>query len=242
MSLCRPCSSSLLCGVRCSATRPLLCEQRRFIRNLHQYPKVRYRSVIRARFRFSRKWFLFGGNNWELHRVVGHELEAQCNFGVYKRDSALHPLKLSTSRLDDLPPVHRFNALLSMISRRWAVRDSFRSYDKMKLALQAAECCEDLCRAKQVRCCDLPNEQQSMFLDALDSAVLLAERCVHSHPDAVAAIIRCAEIAVNAGVEATLRDKIIHRAKEAAEIMPSSYAFAQSSRDLELQPQRPLFG
>ena len=122
-------------------------EQIRFIRNLHRTRHARHKSLVRgaARERFSRKWFLFLGSNVDRHIVKSHELEATDNFARYANDARTESkFVLSTTRLENLPPIERYNALLHEIRFRWQVLDRSRGADKLKLMLKAAECFEDL--------------------------------------------------------------------------------------------------
>lgn len=233
-----------LCGHGClghhsSCVRVALVQQRCGLRNLHQYPHARYKSLVKDRLRFSRHWWIAAGNNYELVEDVGHEREATQNFGVYRDDSAKDRFVLSTSHLSDLPPARRLNALRDIMRERWRVRDSNRGFDKARLLLQALECFSELRLSGQMSVfAQLPETDQNTFLQYVEGCVQFAQACVHSHPDAVAMVIRAAQICEEMRCTEK-RDEVIRAAELAAQRMDRAYAFARPGDAVTLQPLAP---
>lgn len=178
----------------CCACSPLTV-QRRGLRNLHQYPHARYKSLVKDCHRFSRNWWLTAGNNYEFVSEVGHEREATENFAVLRDDSDNDAYVLSTNRLEDLPPAERLNVLVALMTERWKVKDSNRGYDKAKMLLKALECFSEMRLSGQIKVfAELPEPDQDTFLQYVEGCAQFAQGCSHSHPDAVAMVLRAAEI------------------------------------------------
>lgn len=169
--------------------------QRRGLRNLHQYPHARYKSLVKDCHRFARNWWLTAGNNYELVSEVGHEREATENFAVLRDDSDNDAYVMSTNRLEDLPPAERLNVLVALMTERWKVKDNNRGYDKAKMLLKALECFSEMRLSGQIKVFDeLPEPDQDTFLQYVEGCAQFAQGCSHSHPDAVAMVLRAAEI------------------------------------------------
>ncbi|CCW69983.1 unnamed protein product [Phytomonas sp. Hart1] len=213
-----------------------LREQKCFLRNLHQYPHARYKSLVKDRRRFARNWWLTGGNNYELVMEVGHEREATENFGVYRDDSKNDVFLFSTNRLEDLPPEKRLNALVGIMKERWKVRDSDRGFDKAKLLLQALECFSEMRLLGQIKVFkSLPEADQDTFLQYVEGCVKFAQACAHSHPDSVAVMLRAAQICDDMRCEEK-RDELLRMTELAARRMEISYAFARPRDNIKLAP------
>lgn len=205
---------------------PLLV-QRRGIRNLHQYPHARYKSLVKDTRRFSRNWFLTGGNNYELVSEAGHEREATENFAELRDDSDNDAYVLSTNKLEDLPPAQRLNVLVDMMRRRWKVRDNNRGFDKAKLLLQALECFSEMRQLNQIKVFDqLPEPDQDVFLQYVEGCAQYAQACSHSHPDAVAVVVRAAQICEEMRC-ADKRDEMLHISEVMARRLDRAYASAR---------------
>lgn len=204
-----------------------LVNSQRSIKNLHQYPHARYKRLVKERIRFSRNWWLTAGNNYELVSDVGHEREATENFGEYRNDSDNDKFLLSTSQLKDLPPHIRLNTLVEMMRRRWAVKDANRGFDKAKMLLQALECFSEMRLANTIRPFDaLPEQDQNTFLQYVEGCAQYAQACSHSHPEAVAVLIRAAEICDEMSC-LEKRDEMIRVAERACDGMGRSYHFSR---------------
>ncbi|KPI90575.1 hypothetical protein ABL78_0335 [Leptomonas seymouri] len=205
---------------------PLLV-QRRGIRNLHQYPHARYKSLVKDCHRFARNWWLTAGNNYELVSEVGHEREATENFSTLRDDSDNDAYVLSTNRLEDLPPAERLNVLVELMRARWKVRDSNRGFDKSKLLLKALECFSEMRQLGQVKVFgELPEPDQDTFLQYVEGCVKYAQACSHSHPDAIAVVLRAAEICdeMRCGDK---REELIHISEVMAKRLDRAYASAR---------------
>jgi hypothetical protein len=211
------------------AAAPAAMEQVRGIKNQHRYRHARYKSVVKDRIHFSKSWYLFAGNNHERVHVTGHEKEATENFANYHYGKHDELANVYTSNLQDLPPVERINALLPQMKARWKVQDNNKGYDKVKLALQAAECFEDLGKSTKTGADDWPEDHQMHFEQAVKAVLFFAQRCSHDHPDAVAAMIRVASIADGVGAD-RLRNEALAAARRSAEDLDVAYAFAQPGR------------
>lgn len=219
------CSSTSVSPVRCT-----LAEQRRGLRNLHQYPHARYKSLVKDCHRFSRNWWLTAGNNHELVSEVGHEREATENLGIYRDDSQKDVYLFSTNRLADLPPSKRLDAIVSIMQERWKVRDGSRGFDKAKLLLQALECFSEMRLTAQIKPFkELPTADQDTFLQYVEGCLQFAQACSHSHPDAVAIMIRAAQICDELRCDEK-REEALQVAERAARCMDRAYSF---SRPLE---------
>ncbi|CCW63309.1 unnamed protein product [Phytomonas sp. EM1] len=214
---------------------PLL-EQKCSLRNLHQYPHARYKSLVKDRRRFARNWWLTGGNNYELVSEFAHEREATENFGEYRDDSKNDTFLFSTNRLEDLPPAKRLDALAGIMKARWKVRDSDRGFDKTKLLLQALECFSELRLSGQIKEFNsLPAADQDTFLQYAEGCVKFAQACAHSHPDSVAVMLRVAQICDDMRC-VDKRDELLRMTELAARRMDRSYAFARPRENINLTP------
>lgn len=204
----------------------LLCSVRT-LKNLHQYPHARHKSLVKDHIRFARNWWLSAGNNYELVHDVGHEREASENFGEYRDDSNKDRFRLSTSRLEDLPPNIRLNALTALMRERWKVKDGNRGFDKAKMMLQALECFSEMRLANMLKPFEeLPEPDQDTFLQYVESCSQFAQACVHSHPDALAILIRAAEICDEMRCQ-DKRDEMLEVAQRACDNVDKSYHFAR---------------
>lgn len=210
-----------------SHTECALAGQRRGLKNLHQYPKARYKSHVKDTRRFARNWYLNSGNNYELVDEKGHEREALENFGEYRDDSKKDKFLFSTNRLADLPPAKRLDALVAIMQDRWKVRDNSRGFDKAKLMLEALECFSEMRLSGQINeFAALPEPDQDTFLQYVEGCSKFAQACSHSHPEAVAVLIRASQICDEMRC-AEKRDEVTHMAELAAERMDCAYAFAR---------------
>lgn len=205
---------------------PLLV-QRRGIRNLHQYPHARYKSLVKDNRRYARNWFLTGGNNYELVSEVGHEREATENFSTLRDDSDHDAYVLSTNKLEDLPPAERLNTIVELMRKRWKVRDNNRGFDKAKMLLTALECFSEMRQLGQVKVfMELPEPDQDTFLQYAEGCVKYAQACSHSHPDAVAVVLRAAEICDEMRC-ADKRDELLHISEIMAKRLDRAFATAR---------------
>ncbi|CAJ1993968.1 protein of unknown function - conserved [Leishmania donovani] len=222
--------SSTLMSCGCSP----LTVQRRGLRNLHQYPHARYKSLVKDCHRFSRNWWLTAGNNYELVSEVGHEREATENFAVLRDDSDKDAYVLSTNRLEDLPPAERLNMLVALMTERWKVKDNNRGYDKAKMLLKALECFSEMRLSGQIKVFDeLPEPDQDTFLQYVEGCAQFAQGCSHSHPDAVAMVLRAAEICDEMRC-VDKREEMTHVAEVMAQRLDRACA---SARPLETKAQ-----
>lgn len=206
-----------------------LCETRRGIKNLHQYPHARYKRLVKDHIRFSRNWWLTAGNNYELVKDTGHEREAMENFGEYRDDSVNDTYLFSTNRLDDLPARNRLDAISGLLRKRWVVKDGNRGFDKAKLLLKALECFSEMRLSNVIPVFDaLPEPDQDVFLQYAEGCSQLAQACSHSHPQAVAILIRAAEICDDMRC-ADKREELTRAAERCCEGMPRAYYFGRPS-------------
>lgn len=222
-------SSSLLVS-------PLLL-QCRGIRNLHQYPHARYKSLVKDNRRFARNWFLTGGNNHELVSESGHEREATENFSTLRDDCDDDAYVLSTNKLEELPPAERLNVLVGLMRTRWKVRDNNRGFDKAKMLLKALECFSEMRQLGQIKVFnELVEPDQDIFLQYVEGCVKFAQGCSHSHPDAVAVVLRVAEICDEMRC-AEKRDELIHVSEVMAKRLDRAYASARPyATKVQLKP------
>lgn len=220
---------------------PTTIVQRRGLRNLHQYPHARYKSLSKDRLRFSRNWWLKGANNYELVDEKGHEREAVENFGVYRDDSDNDRYVMSTNCLNDLPPAERLNALAELMRVRWMVRDGNRGFDKARMILMALECFSELRLSGQIKVFnELPEPDQDTFLEYVEACGRFAQACSHSHPDAVAVMLRAAAICDEMRCEEK-RDDMVHMAEIAARRLDRAYSFARpGEQQVRLNPPTEL--
>jgi hypothetical protein len=219
--------SSCTAGFSSSPHSSSLFVQRRGIRNLHQYPHARYKSLVKDNRRFARNWFLSGGNNYELVSEVGHEREATENLATLRDDSDNDVYVLSTNKLEDLPPAERLNVLVELMRRRWKVRDNNRGFDKAKMLLKALECFSEMRQLGQIKeFRELPEPDQDTFLQYAEGCAKYAQGCSHSHPDAVAIVFRAAEICDEMRC-ADKRDELIHITEVMAKRLDRAYASAR---------------
>ncbi|KAH8620653.1 hypothetical protein ERJ75_000039900 [Trypanosoma vivax] len=204
-----------------------IAEQKAGLRNLHQYPTARHKSLVKDRMRFARSWWLAGGNNYELVHEVGHEREATECFAEYAQDSDNDVYLFSTNRLGDLPPRQRLNALVGIMRSRWAVKDANRGFDKAKLLLHALECFSEMRLTNQIgEFATLPEADQDTFLQYAEGCSRFAQACSHSHPSAVGILLRVAQICEEMRCTEK-RDEMIHVAEAAANRMDRAYAFSR---------------
>ncbi|KAG5465892.1 hypothetical protein CUR178_00607 [Leishmania enriettii] len=208
--------------------------QRRGLRNLHQYRHARYKSLVKDCRRFSRNWWLTAGNNYELVSEVGHEREATENLAVLRDDSDNDSFVLSTNRLEDLPPAERLNVLVALMTQRWKVKDNNRGFDKAKMLLKALECFSEMRLGGQIKVFEeLPEPDQDTFLQYVEGCAQFAQGCSHSHPDAVAMVLRAAEICDEMRC-VDKRDEMTHVAEKMAQRLDRAFA---SARPLETKAQ-----
>ncbi|GET93667.1 hypothetical protein, conserved [Leishmania tarentolae] len=225
-SACAWLHSSTLMSCSCSP----LTVQRRGLRNLHQYPHARYKSLVKDCHRFSRNWWLKAGNNYELVSEAGHEREATENLAVLRDDSDNDAYVLSTNRLEDLPPAERLNVLVALMTERWKVKDNNRGYDKAKMLLKALECFSEMRLSGHIKVFDeLPEPDQDTFLQYVEGCSQFAQGCSHSHPDAVAIVLRAAEICDEMRC-VDKREEMTHVAEVMAKRLDRAFA---SARPLE---------
>ncbi|KAG5490724.1 hypothetical protein JKF63_00846 [Porcisia hertigi] len=211
-----------------------LTVQRRGLRNLHQYPHARYKSLVKDCRRFSRNWWLKAGNNYELVSEVGHEREATENLAMLRDDSNNDAYVLSTNRLEDLPPAERLNVLVELMTKRWKVKDNNRGYDKAKMLLKALECFSEMRLSGQIKVFDeLPEPDQDTFLQYVEGCAQYAQGCSHSHPDAVAIVLRAAAICDDMRC-VDKREEMTHVAEVMAKRLDRAFA---SARPLETKAQ-----
>ncbi|RNF19610.1 hypothetical protein TcG_04191 [Trypanosoma cruzi] len=218
------------------ASSTALMEQKAGLRNLHQYPTARHKGLVKDRIRFARNWWLTGGNNYELVHEEGHEREATECFAEYAQDSSNDVYLFSTNRLSDLPPRDRLSAIVGIMTSRWKVRDSNRGFDKARLLLQALECFREMRLSGQIKEFEeLPEADQDTFLQYVEGCSRFAQACSHSHPSAVAILLRVAHICEEMRCSEK-RDEIIHVAEGAAERMDRAYAFSRPHDNLKRPP------
>lgn len=222
------------------ATSPVVTSVRT-LRNLHHYRHARHKSLVKERLKYSRNWYLVGGNNYELSETTAHEREAFENFGEYRFDSTHDKYVVSTSNPNDLPPHERLSALINGLMRdRWKVKDHERGFDKTKLLLQVLECFSEMKQLGQFSCFDeMPEADQDTFLQHVTSCSAYAMRCSHSHPDAVAVLIRAAEICDELGC-GEKRDETLNFAERCARTMGRALAHERLDEPLKLSPIRAL--
>lgn len=215
----------------------------RGLKNLHQYPHARYKSLVKDHIRFSRNWWLTAGNNYELVEDVGHEREASENFGEYRNDSDNDTYVLSTSRLSDLPPHSRLDALREIMRKRWLVKDANRGFDKAKLLLMSLECYSEMRLADTLPEFDaLPEPDQDTFLQYVEGCSQFAQACSHSHPEAVAILIRAAQICEEMRCSSK-REEMLSVAERACDGMGRALYFQrQAEKKPTLQPSLAHFG
>lgn len=218
------------------ASSTALTEQKAGLRNLHQYPTARHKSLVKDRMRFARNWWLTGGNNYELVHEQGHEREATECFAEYAQDSNNDVYLFSTNRLSDLPPRDRLNAIVGIMRNRWRVRDGDRGFDKAKLLLHALECFSEMRLSGQIGEFDeLSQPDQDTFLQYVEGCSRFAQACSHSHPNAVAVLLRAAQICEDMRCSEK-RDEMIHVAEVAASRMDRAYAFSRPHDTLKVMP------
>jgi hypothetical protein len=232
-----------LVAPRCSASAPSmtgaatqsLVTSVRTLRNLHHYKHARHKSLVKERRKYSRNWYLNAGNNYELSETVAHEREAFENFGEYRFDSNNDRHILTTSSLRDLPAKERLSALMNTVLKdRWKVRDKDRGFDKTKMLLEVLECFSEMKQLGTYTCFDdMPDEEQDMFLQQVTSCATFARRCSHSHPDAVAVLIRAAEICDELGC-GDKRDEMLNLAEQSALVMGRALHHERESEPLKL--------
>lgn len=221
-------ATSSSCEGQSAMASSSLAEQKCGLRNLHQYPKARHKSLVKDTRRFSRNWWLTAGNNYELVDEKGHELEATENFGLYRDDAENDEYVLFTEKLSDLPPDQRLQALVKLMERRWKVKDSNRGFDKAKMLLQALECFSEMRLAGQVGVfAELPESDQDTFLQYVEACAQFAHATAHSHPESVAILIRATQICDEMRCVAK-RDELLHMTEMTAHRMDRTYAFARS--------------
>ncbi|RNF20849.1 uncharacterized protein Tco025E_03579 [Trypanosoma conorhini] len=213
-----------------------LMEQKAGLRNLHQYPTARHKSLVKDRIRFARNWWLTGGNNYELVHEQGHEREATECFTEYAQDASNDVYLFSTNRLSDLPPRDRLNAIVGLMTARWKVKDNNRGFDKAKLLLQALECFSEMRLSGQIKEFEeLPEPDQDTFLQYVEGCSRFAQACSHSHPNAVAILLRVAQICEEMRCGGK-RDEMIHVVEVAADRMDRAYAFTRPRDNLKPTP------
>ncbi|KEG15225.1 hypothetical protein DQ04_00141130 [Trypanosoma grayi] len=218
------------------ASSTALAEQKAGLRNLHQYPTARYKSLVKDRRRFARNWWLTAGNNYELVHEVGHEREATECFAEYAQDSSNDVYLFSTNRLDDLPPRDRLNAIVGIMRSRWKVNDGNRGFDKAKLLLQALECFAEMRLSGQIKEFDeLPEPDQDTFLQYVEGCSQFAQACSHSHPNAAGILLRAAQICEEMRCPGK-RDEMIHVAEVAAKRLDRAYSFSRPHDVLKPMP------
>lgn len=218
------------------ASSTALTEQKAGLRNLHQYPTARHKSLVKDRIRFARNWWLTGGNNYELVHEQGHEREATECFAEYAQDSNNDVYLFSTNKLSDLPPRDRLNAIVGIMRARWEVKDGNRGFDKAKLLLHALECFSEMRLSGQIGEFDeLSEADQDTFLQYVEGCSRFAQACSHSHPNAVAVLLRAAQICEEMRCSEK-RDEMIHVAEAAASRMDRAYAFSRPHDTLRTMP------
>lgn len=221
----------------------VLTEAERGIKTMRGARGARHRRLTRDRYHFAKTWrFEFDINNDDQNEKFtyqGHEREAMEGFAKYANDSREEAsLNLYTNELKHLPPMARFNALVKMMDRRWRVRDESRGYDKMQMALEAAECFADMHAETGKLLSGLDEDYQIMFDGCINATMLFAQRVVAQRPNAVAAMLRAASVCDLLG-NATLRDSCLATARESSSTLEDGYAFAQPEKPLMLKEFRP---
>lgn len=216
------------------STQPLVTSART-LRNLHHYRHARHKSLVKERRKYSRNWYLSSGNNHELSETIAHEREATENFGEYRFDSKNDRIVFSTSNLRDLPAKERLSALMNTVLKdRWRVKDKDRGFDKTKMLLEVLECFSEMKQLGTYTCFDdMPEEEQDMFLQQATSCAAFARRCSHSHPDAVAVLIRAAEICDELGC-GEKRDELLSLAEQSAHTMGRALFHEREAETLKL--------
>jgi hypothetical protein len=195
---------------------------------------------VKERNKYSRNWFLQKGDNHELVETKAHEREAFENFGVYKNDFDNDRFVLSTSKLAELPAKERLGAIMMMMNERWKVKDGQRGFDKAKMALQAIECFAEMRELEQIPTfADMTDEDQDSFLLGVESCMQFAQRSFHQHPDAVAMMIRAADICDTLRCSEK-RDEVLQMAEKCANRIGRAYAFEREGEELP-QPPPPTF-
>lgn len=211
-----------------------LTESARYLRNLHQYRHARHKSLVKERRRFSRNWYLQAGNNYEFSETKGHEREAFENFGVYRNDSDNDHYVLSTADLKLLPAEQRLDAIHMLMEDRWKVKDGNKSFDKTKMVLMALECFAEMRELNRIPCfAEMEEADQDQFLQFADSCRMMASRCSHAHPDAVAAMIRAAEIC-DVLEAREKRDEILESAEKMTHALGRSLAYEREGEEIRL--------
>jgi hypothetical protein len=111
----------------------------------------------------------------------------------------------------------------------WKVNDGNRGFNKAKLMLESLEAFSDMRVSGHLGPFDELNEaDQDLFLQYVESAVQFAQRCAHSHPDAVAVIIRAAEICDEMRCPEK-RDEVIEVAERTARTMDKRLSYMRPS-------------
>ena len=175
-----------------------LSDTQRAIRHHHQYRQERNNKLLNQRHRYSRTWALTHGQN-ENKTTTGHELEAFENFARYRFDAREEPtLDLATNDLNLLAPRERFVAITGMLERKGMVaNDGEGVMSRIRLTVLAAECFEELCHDEDKTIDELGRDDQYMLRNCMRQVLNLVQRARHDHPDAIAAAMRCVQIATN---------------------------------------------
>jgi hypothetical protein len=213
----------------------------RFLRNLHQRRHVRAKSLVRNRRKYSRNWMLRGNNNFETHETVAHEREATEMFAAYKCDDTRlwESIQLSTTRLESLPPRERLDAIVGEMRYRWNVRDGGRGYDKAKMILSALECFPLMVKANQIGSFDEVGDQtQDIFVQFVVALGKVATEALPTHPNALAMVIRAAEICDEFGCMEQ-RDSMLSLAENCAKNLCKPYSFEREGEEIALAMPTP---
>ena len=220
----------------CGDGVPVIVQSLRSLRNLHQRRHARHKSLTYDRRRYSRNWFLNGNNNFEVHETVAHEREATEMLAAYKCDDPRlwESLQLSTGKLEDLPARQRLDAITENMKYRWEVSDGGRGFDKAKMLLSALECFPEMLQTNQIGSFDDVNDAtQDLFVQYVVALGKIATEAIPTHPNAVAMVIRAAEICDEFGCREQ-RDSMLQLAENSAKNLCKPYAFEREGERITL--------
>lgn len=168
-------------------------ESRRHLRNLHRRRQERRRSFVKDAMHYSRNWFLQANNNHELREVVGHEREATENFARYRHDDNEATWYLSTSKINDIPPLQRIPILEAQMERRWRVKGS--SMDKLRDLIRSVECWEEAFTLGQISYFDsMPPEMKLTLSNYIDAIMHVSRNTSSNHHATISGLLRVADV------------------------------------------------
>jgi hypothetical protein len=120
------------------------------------------------------------------------------------------------------------------MKRRWNVRDGGRGYDKAKMVLSALECFPEMVKANQIGNFDNVGEPtQDLFVQYVVALGKIATEALPVHPNAVAMVIRAAEICDEFGCMEQ-RDSMLLLAENSARNICKPYTFEREDESISL--------